>query len=405
MMKHLVRFLALSAALAAASPVAAHPGLTKANGCHTRKDGTDYHCHKVDAEKDASQSSSSADGETADASDDAKLPTTRLSKEVVAKLRKRAKEKGWEVEVDGDGTLGFRRAHFDVTARVVDVESALLKDAFVRSAGYTELEAHKMTAFGEEYPLYLFDAGAGARTALVTLPAVDKNVHLMAVFTEDKQQSSIFALEQLVNPAMVDAHEQVVEQEVQAFEEAAKPKAVTEFAGVKWGASKADVRAKRSKPRKDKEGRWNHVYGYKESLFGKESSVYFVFVEDQMVRGIYFIGAYENYADKNDYLSDASTVRDALIEKYGPPQSDDIEWNNSLYKDSPSEYGRAVARGHLERRTIWEEKGVRIMLLLTGENGEVSVSIRYVHEKLVEKEDDAREAWKKAQREADLEKL
>ena len=71
-----------------------------------------------------------------------------------------------------------------------------------------------------------------------------------------------------------------------------------------------------------------------------------------------------------------------LIEKYGEPKDDDINWLNDLYADDPSDYGLAISIGHLNLYCSWEIGDTKIQMVLSGDNYKISHRLEYNNESL-----------------------
>lgn len=86
----------------------------------------------------------------------------------------------------------------------------------------------------------------------------------------------------------------------------------------------------------------------------------------------------ENHTNKNLYIEDYEKLADGLTKKYGEPKKQDVEWSDSLYKDSPDDYGLAISAGHLTYRQLWETENFSVFLYMSGDNFEISTVISYL---------------------------
>ena len=150
------------------------------------------------------------------------------------------------------------------------------------------------------------------------------------------------------------------------------------FRKTTWGMSFAEVRASESlkifKQEKD-------LLIYKVIVGGKDMMLGYNFIDDQLVMGKYLLT--EVHTNKNDYISDYKDFKKILTKKYGRPKTDEIFWRNELFKNSHSDWGRAVSVGHLIYLSTWETPSTKIGLALTGDNFKIECFIDYTGKKFV----------------------
>lgn len=101
----------------------------------------------------------------------------------------------------------------------------------------------------------------------------------------------------------------------------------------------------------------------------------YIFVGDQLVRGKYRI--LDEYQNQNNYLTAYDELKESVAKKYGSPTDDKTYWLNDLYKDDFSEWGMAVACGHLSKFATWETPESTVTLAVLGENFDVTVGVEY----------------------------
>lgn len=87
------------------------------------------------------------------------------------------------------------------------------------------------------------------------------------------------------------------------------------------------------------------------------------------------------HINKNDYIDDYKDFKKIITKKYGRPKQDEIIWKNDLFKDSYSDWGRAVSIGHLFYLSTWETPCTEIMLWLTGDNFKIDCLVKYTGKK------------------------
>lgn len=85
----------------------------------------------------------------------------------------------------------------------------------------------------------------------------------------------------------------------------------------------------------------------------------------------------ESYHNKNNYITDYSSVNETLEEKYGTPKQKNIKWYNDLFKDDTQEYGTAVSLGHLRMNQWWYTDTTRIINNISGKKFNVKHGVEY----------------------------
>lgn len=163
----------------------------------------------------------------------------------------------------------------------------------------------------------------------------------------------------------------------------------THFRRASWGDNRATVVAsEESDPADEAE----FVVAYTQKIAGLDALVFYTFVDDQLVRGKYAIT--QEHSNSASYLIDRESLLTLLRKKYGEPSSEEVFWTNDLYRDDPSEWGDAVAAGHLSMYSSWSDGRTDLVLGLSGDNYDVNLGIEYSSTALsaLEDERDEREA-------------
>ena len=149
------------------------------------------------------------------------------------------------------------------------------------------------------------------------------------------------------------------------------PPTQSDFRDTHWGMSKAEVIEAEGEPTGD---RGDLVY-LNESLNGDPVTIGYQFQGDKLVRGAYILA--REYTEPMLYVEKYRMWVSLLTEKYGSPVAEEEVWRNDLFKDDPSELGRAVGAGHVVIRTRWRTRTTTITAVMTGENFSTTVSIVY----------------------------
>ena len=164
------------------------------------------------------------------------------------------------------------------------------------------------------------------------------------------------------------------------------------FRSTRWGMSVSEVIEQEGKP----DGKSNldsAEYGeglfYEVSVVGIDATLFYYFTENKLTRcGYLFV---ETYLNKNHHIDNFKRIKKSVSKKYGSPEFDKKKWSQDLFKDDPSNYGQAVAIGHLEYVASWETEETELWLLLNGENFEVTHMLDYYSkefEELVEQKEE-----------------
>jgi len=159
-----------------------------------------------------------------------------------------------------------------------------------------------------------------------------------------------------------------------------------DFRKAKWGMSKEEVKHGESK---EPISEGNNIFGYEDKVAGMECYIFYVFASNKLVRTRYYF--IHKHSNRTDYINDYQSLQENLQKKYGQPIDDDRIWKNDLYKDDPSEWGMAVAIGHLIYQTQWTTDTTGILLHLSGDNYKIKLLIEYKSTQLHELEQKAKE--------------
>ena len=164
-----------------------------------------------------------------------------------------------------------------------------------------------------------------------------------------------------------------------------------DFRQVAWGASEAQIVAAEGKNptvRTTNEGLV--LIGFADRIAGLDCNVLYILASGKLTRAKYVVNT--THSNRTDYLSDRDTLHKALTAKYGEPASDQTYWKNDLYKSDPSEWGMALAVGHLAKFASWELPRTTIILYVSGDNFEISLGVEYSSKELESLEDQVKSA-------------
>lgn len=169
---------------------------------------------------------------------------------------------------------------------------------------------------------------------------------------------------------------------------AAEDKGPFDFRRTRWGMSKNDVKLREdSKLEFEKDD----VLLYESLILSMKVKIYYIFVNDRLVRSKYIIN--EEHSNKNENVDDFFGIVDDLKNKYGKPTKQDTYNKSRLYKDY-DDRGMAYATGGRATFVEWNTNETTIIALLTGDKFEIQSEIEYTSKKLGSLEDAAREKKK-----------
>lgn len=145
-----------------------------------------------------------------------------------------------------------------------------------------------------------------------------------------------------------------------------------DFRKTSWGMTKDQVKENESSTLVGDAG---NMLWYTSTVASKNVEIVYTFLDHKLVNtGYYFI---EEHSNKNDYIDDYEYLKEILIQKYSTPTFDETTWSNELFKDDPSDWGRAVSLGHLDYLSSWETDTTKIILGLSGDNHEERLQAAY----------------------------
>jgi hypothetical protein len=149
-----------------------------------------------------------------------------------------------------------------------------------------------------------------------------------------------------------------------------------DFRKTTWGMNSSQIISSEGKQPKDQNTSGSlQCLVYLDEIANLHCNVLYVIAYDKLVHGVYEIT--ETHTNDTDYLSDYNKLKEALLNKYGKPVKDIIDWKDGLYKSDPPHWGTAVAVGHMRMFSFWETPRTKITLALFGDNFKISLVIDY----------------------------
>ncbi|MCH2229845.1 MAG: hypothetical protein MK105_05835 [Crocinitomicaceae bacterium] len=138
-----------------------------------------------------------------------------------------------------------------------------------------------------------------------------------------------------------------------------------------WGDSKETVlETEEKEPVLSK----NNSLAYQVRLNNDDFLAFFYFHNDRLHQGVYsFEGEFVN---ENNFYSKYLELKRILTKKYGEPKEVKQHRSGELY-DGASEIGMAIQTGEYTELTSWETINSTIKLIISGENFDSKITIRY----------------------------
>jgi len=165
-----------------------------------------------------------------------------------------------------------------------------------------------------------------------------------------------------------------------------KKERLYDFRKTTWGMNKIQVK-KTEKSKILMEDKDMLVYGG--NVSGLDCIIIYTFIEGKLVRGSYTFT--KTHTNKNDYISDYNDLKETLIKKYGKPIKDTHIWKNDLFRNDYQQWGFAISLGHLVYKATWEKSNTNILLILCGDNYEITHTLFYYSKELENLEEKAKE--------------
>lgn len=154
------------------------------------------------------------------------------------------------------------------------------------------------------------------------------------------------------------------------------------FDEMKWGLSKKQILEMEGKPSAQRREKGLDIMGYQQKLINLDCSIEYMFAANKLTRIRFFF--LTEYVDKNAYLEDYQKIKDALVQRFGRPLEELMDWRDTTLKEESRSWGEAIRLGHLEMRSRWLTSQSEILALLRGGNEEISLTVEYAGLRLKE---------------------
>ncbi len=142
-----------------------------------------------------------------------------------------------------------------------------------------------------------------------------------------------------------------------------------------WGMSIDQLKRIEGQPAHQGESQGYQIIGYQKEILERGCLVGYYFSNDRLLGAKFSF--LEQHTNKNQNIADFKRIKDLLVQKYGKPVEDKISWEDITFKENISEWGNAVAMGHLEYVSKWSARETEVLLHLFGEEEEISLEVTY----------------------------
>ena len=143
-------------------------------------------------------------------------------------------------------------------------------------------------------------------------------------------------------------------------------------AGVRFGMSLAEVKAVDG----DAETEASDMLLYNATIAGQEGYVAYLFTKDMLTQ--IFISFSAEHQNDNDFITDFENVDVSLRAKYGQPSIDNYYcWDDGAKESLSGGYGLAIKEEYLLILSSWDENGVSIDHMVSGDGNAILHSISY----------------------------
>lgn len=148
------------------------------------------------------------------------------------------------------------------------------------------------------------------------------------------------------------------------------------FDEMQWGVSKKYILEMEGKPSSQERVKGRDIMRYVQKVINMDCAIDYVFAANRLSKTKFsFLNTYPE--DLNAYLEDYRKVKDALIQKFGRPVDENMNWRDSSFRDDFANWGEAVSLGHLSLSSLWQTPQTEITASLGGSGEEVSLVVEF----------------------------
>ena len=147
------------------------------------------------------------------------------------------------------------------------------------------------------------------------------------------------------------------------------------FEEMSWGITKKEVVESEGKPTSQSKAHGGDILVYGQKVINLDCDIEYRFAANRL-RQTRFHFAGES-REEAECLEDYRKVKDALIRKFGKPDTENMDWRDASYKEDFASWGMAVGLGQLELRSRWLTSRTEIVASLSGGSGETSLVVLF----------------------------
>ena len=147
------------------------------------------------------------------------------------------------------------------------------------------------------------------------------------------------------------------------------------FDEMTWGLSKKQILEMEGRPLAQRRTKGLDVMAYEQKLINLDCSIEYIFAANKLSRTRFSFTT--EYLDKNAYLDDYQKIKKALVQKFGRPMEESMDWRDTTFKDDFEAWGEAVSLGHVELSSRWLTPQTEILAVLGGKDEEIILTVEY----------------------------
>jgi hypothetical protein len=181
-----------------------------------------------------------------------------------------------------------------------------------------------------------------------------------------------YVLDSAVEPLFDILKTLTIREEVQEYKVHYVPR---KFDEMEWGVSKKQVLESEGKPVEQRRARGLDIMKYEQKVINLDCSIEYLFSANRLSKTRFLFT--NTYLDKNAYLGDYQTIKEALIQKFGKPLEENMSWQDPTYKEDFSNWGEAVSLGHLVMSSRWQTPQTNIQASLSGNDEDIALVVEY----------------------------
>lgn len=147
------------------------------------------------------------------------------------------------------------------------------------------------------------------------------------------------------------------------------------FDEMQWGVSKKYIVEMEGKPSFQTRFKGLDIMRYEQKVINLDCAIEYVFASNKLSSTKFYFQ--NNHLNKNAYLEDYQRIKDALIQRFGRPLEENLDWRDTANKENFSSWGEAISLGQLELSSRWLTSQTEIQASLTGEDEEINLIVEY----------------------------